>query len=194
MKIDRICVDPGHGGRSPGATFAGLKEKDVTLKVAREYQGIMGSLGWRVGGREGPKYITLTRWGDTYRSLQERCDIANDIPSDLFISLHTNADRDEDDPGMPEAKGEEIWYCSRKGKKIAEVFQEAVDNFFPGKFRGVKKGNFDVIKYTHMPAILIEMGFIDNVAENKGFTSDYKLKRIALLLATATLKLEATEI
>jgi N-acetylmuramoyl-L-alanine amidase len=87
LGVDRIVIDPGHGGRDPGAPgyLKGVLEKNVTLEIGQR-------LAKRIREKLGCEAI-LTRDGDTYLSLEERTAIANTKNADLFISLHTNAHR-----------------------------------------------------------------------------------------------------
>ncbi|MEJ5226911.1 N-acetylmuramoyl-L-alanine amidase [Thermodesulfovibrio sp.] len=80
----KIVIDPGHGGKDPGAIgHNGLMEKDVVLDVALKVRDLM---------RESSKYeIILTRDKDVYIPLNERTELANRVKADLFISIHTNA-------------------------------------------------------------------------------------------------------
>ncbi|MDL1972457.1 MAG: N-acetylmuramoyl-L-alanine amidase [Deltaproteobacteria bacterium] len=84
LKIRRIVIDPGHGGRDPGAIgYRGLREKDITLKLAKLLrQKLKASLKCEV---------ILTRYRDAYVSLERRVALANKLKADLFISLHCNA-------------------------------------------------------------------------------------------------------
>lgn len=83
--VKTIVIDPGHGGKDPGALgYKGSKEKDIVLKVAL------------LTGNYIEKYLTdvkvlYTRKDDTYPTLKERCDFANEAKADLFISIHANA-------------------------------------------------------------------------------------------------------
>lgn len=99
MEIDNgiICLDAGHGGIDHGASFHGLKEKDITLDIVLSASRILSMHGYT---------IVLTRSDDRYVPLYDRCRISNDSNADMFISIHCNADPDQDEPGMPEAKGE----------------------------------------------------------------------------------------
>jgi N-acetylmuramoyl-L-alanine amidase len=87
LGVHRIVIDPGHGGKDPGAPgyLNGVLEKNVTLEIAHR-------LAKRVQEQLGCEAI-LTRDGDTYLSLEERTAIANTKNADLFVSIHTNAHR-----------------------------------------------------------------------------------------------------
>ena len=77
-----IVIDPGHGGKDPGAMDNGVKEKDVNLAVGLELQRQLAAKGYNA---------VLTRATDIYLKLQERTDIANNLNADLFVSIHVNA-------------------------------------------------------------------------------------------------------
>ena len=77
-----VVVDPGHGGKDPGASANGVTEKNVTLAIGLELQSILAARGYRV---------VMTRNSDTYPTLQDRTDIANRENADLFVSIHVNA-------------------------------------------------------------------------------------------------------
>lgn len=173
----KVCIDPGHGGRDSGALFQQIKEKDVNLAVALH---VIDHLDREID------YV-LTRDDDIFLSLQERCDVANLYEADIFVSIHCNADPDFDEVGMPEARGEEIWYYknSSEGLRLAKCLIEGVDKIFPNEpFRGIKATDvFYVLKHTNMPAVLIEMGFIDKSSSAETFSNERTLHRIGKLIA-----------
>lgn len=83
LGVRRVVLDPGHGGKDPGAMANNLKEKDIVLKLAKELKPLLEQdLGCEV---------ILTRDSDTFISLEERTAIANTRNADLFVSLHINA-------------------------------------------------------------------------------------------------------
>ena len=77
-----IVVDPGHGGKDPGASDNGVTEKNVNLAIGLELQKVLLARGYNV---------IMTRNTDVYLKLQERTDIANNANADLFVSIHVNA-------------------------------------------------------------------------------------------------------
>ena len=77
-----VVIDPGHGGKDPGAMDNGVREKDVNLAVGLELQKALTAKGYNV---------IMTRATDVYLKLQERTDIANNAKADLFVSIHVNA-------------------------------------------------------------------------------------------------------
>jgi len=178
----RIILDPGHGGRDPGAIFNGKKEKDITLAVAKK-------IYWMMADSE----VYLTRTDDRFVFLKDRCKFANDLHADYFLSIHCNADSDIDGIGMPEAKGEELWIYNNsiKGLKYAEKLKKYIDMIFIDEpFRGIKKTkNLYVLKYTIAPAGLVEIGFIDNSQTWRHFQDSSVITEIACCLTLGLLRI-----
>ncbi|WP_456367590.1 N-acetylmuramoyl-L-alanine amidase [Thermococcus sp.] len=142
-----ICVDAGHGGKDPGAVGY-VVEKDVNLAIALKVAKVLE--------KDGAK-VVLTRDGDYFVTLSGRVKIANSNNCDIFISIHANS-------GPSSASGFEVYhyYTSSRGKTLATYVDEEIGKLIPLRNRGVKSAGFYVIKYTRMPAILIETGFVTN--------------------------------
>ncbi|MCX7695421.1 MAG: N-acetylmuramoyl-L-alanine amidase [Caloramator sp.] len=173
----KICIDAGHGGGDTGAvgpTF--LKEKDVNLKVALFLGDILKLNGIEVVFTR----TTDTRFGNTSNeSLSRRVKIANESGSDYFISIHCNSAENRS------ANGTEVFiYNERsKAKDMAEKILNQIVNTMGFRDRGVKTANFYVIKYTTMPACLIEIAFISNPNEEKILADEKNQRKIALCIA-----------
>lgn len=153
-------IDPGHGGVDPGATYNGRRECDDVLKLSI----MVGELL-----KNNNESVNYTRYTDTTISLAERSNKENSGDYDYFISIHRNAYKPEI------AKGCEIHVYVNGG--IAEqlankVNLEIVKNGFVN--RGIKKSNFHVLRETKSPAILVEVGFIDNTSDNRIFDSKFE--------------------
>lgn len=175
----KICIDAGHGGKDSGAVGFGLCEKDVVLKLAKMLNDELGNYKDVV--------VTLTRWEDKYLTLQERCDHANKMGVDLFVSMHDNA-ADESAHGYESyvARG-----LRAKGATAAKV-QDKIHAHIMGylsKFgitdRGKREAGYYVLKHTNMPAILFENLFITNGRENKLLRDDEFLRGLAKAYAEA---------
>jgi N-acetylmuramoyl-L-alanine amidase len=194
LKMRRVVVDPGHGGRDTGAIGPhGIREKDVALAIARELAHRLRALGFTV---------ILTRKDDSYVALDERTRIANQARADLFVSVHCNAAR------RRTLSGVETWtlnvasdrystrlatfenadaertmsdlrliladLATRANASDARDLAQAVQSSLVRNLRsrvgrvpdhGVKQALFYVLLGAHMPAILVETGFISNPAE-----------------------------
>lgn len=149
----KIFIDPGHGGRDPGAVGqGGLREKDVNLSVAKKVAKLMEEKGYEV---------ILTRSEDAYVSLGERSKLANLHKASVFISIHCNAAENRD------AQGAETFHypTSVEGKNLADLVQSELVLYTAAMDRGVKQANFHVLRETAMPAILVELAFISNEDE-----------------------------
>ena len=168
----RLCFDYGHGGSDPGAVYMGRKESDDVLAVGREAARIL---------RRHGVVVDETRTADVSLSLKARCDFENVGSFDYFISFHRNAFKPETAAGV-----ETYTYLNpgAKSKGLAGKIQSAlVDVGFAD--RGVKEANFQVLRETKAPAVLIEIGFIDNSRDNALF--DSKRADIASGIAKAIL-------
>lgn len=161
-----IVIDPGHGGTDGGSSGFGLTEKDVTLSVSLYLKEIL---------KKSPFNVVLTRESDKSLSLSERVNVAKKNKADIFVSIHNNAYDDE------KANGTETYYYSRAAlsnrtsdsKLLASFIQERLIESWDLTNRGVKQGNFHVIRETTMPAVLVELGFITNKKDHEKLASDY---------------------
>lgn len=168
----RVCCDFGHGGSDPGASYKGRFEKNDNLKlglaVAKEVR------------RHGVK-VDETRTTDKTMSLGARSSFEKKGNYDYFISFHRNAFKPEQTSGV-----ETFTYTkqTQKAKSLATRIQR---NLVAVGFvdRGVKKANFHVLRETRAPAVLIEVGFIDNTKDNELFVS--KFDEIVEAITTAIL-------
>lgn len=178
--MKRACLDPGHGGSQPGAVFSGVQEKEVNLVIAEYTMEGLAAVNPGI-------WVGLTRTFDRTMTLQERCEFSNNMSVDCFVSIHCNADPDPDAPGMPEAKGEEIWFFkgSVKGMRLSQCLADEVDRIFPDEpFRGIKMTDaLYVLKHTRAPACLIEVGFIDKSSSVETFADELTLRKIGALIA-----------
>jgi len=156
----KICLDPGHGGSDPGAIGVnGVREKDINLAIALKTAYLM-----QLDGAQ----VYLTRSGDYDVSLAERVQYANSVGCHVFISIHANA------ASSSSATGFEVYhyYTSSLGQQLATLVDDELAEHIPLYNRGVKQAGFYVLKYTVMPAILIETGFVTNSYDVSILTSE----------------------
>jgi N-acetylmuramoyl-L-alanine amidase len=172
-----ICVDPGHGGKDPGAVFHGTNEKDIALTVA---------LMLKVELEKKGHQVVMTRTDDQFITLAERCRISNRAQVDRFVSIHLNADADPDAEGMREARGYEILHAegSVRGKWLATTLDSLLLEQHSIPSRGVKaRDRLYVLNRTNAPAVLVELGFIDSRSERLVLKDPLVQRRLAQLLA-----------
>lgn len=144
-----VCIDPGHGGKDPGAVGpGGLQEADVVLAVGIALRDLLES--------NDQVKVVMTRSDDRFVSLPRRAEIANNARADVFLSIHCNSAQNP-------AWGIETWIARQTAVSypLAEVLQDAMTAQFPkSPDRGVKRANFTVLKRTRMAAALVELDFI----------------------------------
>src|SRR5699024_1316738 len=168
-----VYIDSGHGGTDSGASFYGAYEKKLNLSVGKYLKNELEKKGYTV---------IMSRETDTFVPLTDRALEANKLGADIFVSVHHNSMG-----GSGTGKGIETFLFH----KVASGFgQETNKNNFKlndpriseslnladnvhsnlikstGMYdRGVKGNNFNVLRNTHIPAILVELGFIDNQSD-----------------------------
>jgi N-acetylmuramoyl-L-alanine amidase len=193
--VRTVVIDPGHGGRDPGATgVGGAREKDITLKIAKALGAKLLHSGFDV---------IYTRDDDRSMSLEERTAIAEAARADLLVSIHTNSaprrsvngietyylDQNHERHSLTVAARENgvtrdqvdalqrtltrlrVSELSAYSQQLASLVQTELVNGLSRRYRvndlGVKKGPFYVLFLSDAPAILVEVGFITNGKEAK---------------------------
>lgn len=175
-----VVIDPGHGGNSaPGATYNDVMEKDLNLLISNYFKEFMSDQG-------AIKYY-FTRSVDKDITFDNRCELANDLNADFFISLHNNAMDVKQNPDLSSIRGLEVQITSGKEQSatenaLAEVILEAAKEIEGMETRSIKiRNNLYVLKNTYMPSILIEYGYMTNSDDFAFLTKDENLERLALM-------------
>ncbi|HOA39905.1 MAG TPA: N-acetylmuramoyl-L-alanine amidase family protein [Halanaerobiales bacterium] len=167
-----IVLDPGHGGFDPGAVGpSGLAEKDINLQIALLAEDILQREGYNV---------ILTRKDDTFISLKDRVEMANKMEALLFVSIHANS------ANSAYSEGTETFIAPNKvasSQLLADSLQKNLLKELNRLDRGVKKENFYVIKYTNMPAALVEVAFVSNPHEESLLASNLFKEKAARAIA-----------
>ncbi len=168
-----IVIDPGHGGKDPGAqnTSQGLKEKELTLAVSLRLKRALEQEGFRV---------YLTREGDRYIELANRTLLANKARGDLFISVHFNAVADASVEGYetyvytpqntPSTSRSSLSKGDRERARanlndpwntlVGFYMQRELLAALEGQDRGLRRARFAVLRNLDMPGVLLELGFV----------------------------------
>lgn len=174
-KSEVIVIDPGHGGDDFG-THSNSKpryqEKSLNLTTSMQLKGYLEQLGYQT---------IMTRKNDVFIELSKRAEFANEKKPTLFVSVHYNSAPSRD------AEGVEVYYYQHDenkkrvsdSKKLAQSVLKHVLGQTQAKSRGVKHGNFAVIRETQMPAILIEGGFLTNDEEMAKIKNPAYIKQLA---------------
>jgi N-acetylmuramoyl-L-alanine amidase len=169
-----VVIDPGHGGSDPGAVGQnGLKEKDVTLDIAKRVQRLLEAKG---------AMVIMARPGDTEVDLYERTNRANRAGADIFVSIHINAHNDRVYGGtstylyqndMKDQPASRV----QNSRRLANYVQNELLKSLGLRDVGVKEAHFAVLRTSSMPSILAEIAFISNTREESLMrTDDFKNK------------------
>ncbi len=157
----KVVLDAGHGGVEPGAVYEGRQEKDDTLRLTLAVGELLENNGIEVA---------YTRTEDVYDTPLQKAQIANAEGGDFFISFHRNSS-----PETNQYSGVETLVYDLSGEKVA--LAEAInEELAEVGFRdlGVKeRPDLIVLKRTQMPAVLVEVGFLNTDADNQLFDEQF---------------------
>ena len=209
LKVGRVVIDPGHGGKDTGTIGrGGLKEKNLVLEVSLHLKKLLEE---RLNLE-----VILTRESDKFIPLEERTAVANHLEADLFLSIHANSSKSQRTSGVETffqgftSQAEERDVAARENsssqknvrelenilKRIAlgdyneesrefanvlqDNFHSATKHYLSGfDNRGVKKAPFIVLINLNMPGILLEIGFLSNPNEERYLKGKAGQKQIA---------------
>ena len=156
-----IVIDPGHGGADPGAIGDYMYEKQATVDTAAIIAQKLESVGANV---------ILTRTGDESISLEERAYLSNSYGADLFISIHYDST-----PEGVYATGTSTYYYADSDNYVADLINDELSKNLPLPNNGSRFGNFLVLRENAQPAILLELGYMNNPDDVATFnTSHYQ--------------------
>ncbi|MBI6546159.1 MAG: N-acetylmuramoyl-L-alanine amidase, partial [Cyanobacteria bacterium NC_groundwater_1444_Ag_S-0.65um_54_12] len=162
---DRITIDAGHGGSDPGAiSMRGIQEKDITLQLATRLQEMLQSSGMDV---------QLTRARDSDLLLSTRVEMNDEFKSQVFVSIHTNS------APTSAVQGIETYYFTPQSLHLARSVHRRLVTLLGRPDRGIRKNNFVVVKYTQIPACLVELGYLSNPQEETLLASEEYQRRAA---------------
>ena len=167
-----IFVDPGHGGRDPGAVANGIQEKDVVLTISLLLGQTLQGMGFTV---------YYARTNDIEIDLEPRVAAAERVNADVFVSVHANSL----DSRNSSVNGVETFFArgSTTGRELASYVQSQIISTTGATDRNAKAAGFYVIAKTSMPAILVETGFVTNPAEARNLSNPNYQKQMAEAIA-----------
>ena len=186
-----VYIDPGHGGIDSGASYGGVYEKNLALSVANNLKANLIQLGYQV---------LMTRTADYNVDFKtERSKMANQSNADIFISIHFNA------TGLASSNAtgiETYWYQYdpeyqpkinaamhndptrlAESKILANQVQASLIGGTGAVNRGVRRETFAVLRETAIPAILVELGFMNNPSDLQKIKEDSYQTKLANALA-----------
>ena len=182
-----IFLDPGHGGKDRGAYYYGIAEKELNLQVYRKLRKRLEGLGYTV--------LTSRDSDVDVDFITERSRMVNKTNADFFISLHFNAKGNDttvnlgiqtysykEEPGFP-SKINKDWHnnpdrISESNRLAADIHSSLLAET-GARDAGLLQATFAVLRETAKPAVLLEMGYMDNPEENKKIrSSEYQDKLV----------------
>jgi len=188
-RVETICLDPGHGGKDTGKIQGRNFEKTYTLLLAQETAAQLREQGFKV---------VLTRTNDQTVDLSERAQLASRRGADVFVSLHYNAAANQSlhgvevfclaPPGMNSSDegGGKSNHPAEAGNGqddrnvlLGYLMQKSISRSLPLEDRGLKRSHFEVLRLSHIPAVLIEGGFLSDPQDAKDIYDDAFRKRMA---------------
>lgn len=157
----KIILDAGHGGRDPGAVYNGRQEKDDALRLTLAVGEILQNNGFDV---------EYTRTTDVYESPFQKAMEANNLGGDFFVSIHRNSF-----PTPNTVSGVETLVYNDSGVKaeMARNINEQMESLGFVNLGVKERPNLVVLKRTRMPAILVEVGFINSDTDNQLFDQEF---------------------
>lgn len=158
-----ILIDPGHGGKDPGHLplgNSGLQEKVLTLEIANKVGGYLSNNLANVN-------VAYTRTDDSYPTLDERVEMANSGKFNYMLSIHINGNPNSEVHGTETIIHD---YQSSDSHNWARLIENQFKKRAGRKSRGVKTSDdlghtLQVLKFTKIPTVVVECGFITNVIE-----------------------------
>ncbi|MAF92521.1 MAG: N-acetylmuramoyl-L-alanine amidase [Bdellovibrionota bacterium] len=155
----RVLIDPGHGGHDNGAQSQGLREADVTLKIAKRL--------FKLLDKDKNIQYSTTRTYDKNLELQDRSDKAHQEEADLFISIHANASLN------PRARGTEIYIQNILPSDQYSFFLANRENNGEASQRGTRPSLLDKSKYK-----ADVVGIVDDINRNHFIEKSYDLAKV----------------
>ncbi|MBP1995924.1 N-acetylmuramoyl-L-alanine amidase [Paenibacillus eucommiae] len=182
----KIVIDPGHGGKDPGAIGVnGLQEKVVNLDIALKLRELLQQKGYEV---------VMTRENDRYLTLAERVVLSDAANADLFVSVHANSFKsynrgtmvlyyDNDYPQADYPASDRMKELSAYSKKLAQQVQSSFVNTVGTIDLGLTKSAVYVTRMGSVPSILIETAFLSNKEDAAMLADDAVRKKMAVGIA-----------
>lgn len=153
----QIVIDPGHGGNDDGTTgYYGTDEKGLTLPTAELLAAKLEASGAEV---------VFTRQSDTYVSLRKRVSVSHQVAADAFISIHY------DSVDNSSVNGFTTYYQHGFQKPLADAIHASLEDRLSLKDRGVREGNYLVLRENKQMAVLLELGYLSNATEERTITT-----------------------
>ena len=164
-----ILLDPGHGGKDPGAEEGTDREKDINLAVGLKLAELLRAKG---------ATVLMTRADDTFIPLEDRAGMSNKFKPDIFVSIHTNSNNKRNIHGV------ETYYWSNNSIPLAKELYDALVAGLNEQANWVEKDNLKVLDLNTRPASLAEVGYLSYAQTRPLLMQDAYRQKIAAALCT----------
>ena len=171
-----VVVDPGHGGKDPGAEYNGIIEKDLNLQICNKLKDLNND-------KDKDIQMLFTRSEDKFITLADRAKFANDNDADLFVSVHYNSSQNEKQNGIEAYYYGDGTYTEQSYESGKTMIEELGDG---GK---LKTANFLVLKNAECQGILVLLGFISNDKDRAKLEEDNYVDEMASSIYNGILKI-----
>ena len=169
LKQINVVIDAGHGGSDLGATSSSSTEKQIVEQITNKIKFL---------NKNENISVHLTRIGDEFLSLNDRSAIINKIKPDLVLSLHVNKSSNVAKSGMEFYIANES-ITNEKSNKIANELRNKFIQNNNLKASEIKNAPFFILKKSEVPAVLVELGYMSNLADREYLTNDMGQNKIA---------------
>ena len=209
--IRTIVIDAGHGGRDPGTSHYGLKEKHLALDIAKRLRAHLQDTGLSV---------VMTRESDQFIPLTGRPAVANRLRADVFVSVHINANRNRNvygvevyypresvvssaaqwppwvspaEVGIPSMTVKQVLWdlvlgrTRSQSRRLAHSICRSMRDGLQTSCHGAKAARFVVLREAWMPAVLVEVGYVSNQADARRLASAEYRQAVAQSIARGIL-------
>lgn len=156
-----IIIDPGHGGFDPGAIYENRKEKADNLRLALAVGQELQNAGYQ---------IIYTRTDDRYDSPYDKAQIANSAGGDLFLSFHRNF---AETPDLYQGVQALVYDKNPLALRVAKNVNENLEEIGFKNLGIESRKELVVLRRTSMPAVLLEVGFINSKEDNRLFDENF---------------------
>ena len=184
--LDRVIyLDPGHGGKDPGAMYKDIKESDINLEITLELEKELSKMGAIVYlTRDGDYDLSTSEYNRKRNDLSRKAALINNSDAELYLTIHLNS------VNSSTWYGAQVFYddINSKNVEIANIMQEELKRTLKTnrKYKEIK--DIYLNRHVKVPGVLIEAGFLSNPNERYLLQNENYQKKLAKSIANATVK------
>ncbi|MFD0678838.1 MULTISPECIES: N-acetylmuramoyl-L-alanine amidase family protein [unclassified Paenibacillus] len=180
-----VLIDVGHGGIDSGTLYGNIYEKDINLEMAQLTYNLLREKGLTVLVNRMNDYALSEENGwlrarsRHLKDLAQRSHLANEIHPKVLISLHVNWSKNSSIRGPLV-----LFQKTAPSQRLAESIQRSLNNMYGTSTEAVLGKPYFLLKHVHVPAVIVEMGFISNSLDREQMMEPQKQKKLAEAIVT----------